>query len=123
MRAASYLIMLTVASATGHFLFNADTESGSGGGQGGGTRMAAAEESPPAEKPVTPSQSPAAEEEAAAKKAAPSTEEEAAAAEKDGKTPADKAADKGSAAKGSPQRFIPSEQVRADFDVSFPVDI
>jgi hypothetical protein len=23
----------------------------------------------------------------------------------------------------SPQRFIPSEQVRADFDVSFPVDI
>lgn len=24
---------------------------------------------------------------------------------------------------GSPQRFTPSEQVRADFDVSFPVDI
>jgi len=23
----------------------------------------------------------------------------------------------------SPQRFIPSEQVRADFDVSFPIDI
>lgn len=23
----------------------------------------------------------------------------------------------------SPQRFVPSEQVRADFDVSFPVDI
>jgi len=31
--------------------------------------------------------------------------------------------DKGTAAKGSPQRFIPSEQVRADFDVSFPIDI
>lgn len=26
-------------------------------------------------------------------------------------------------AKGSPQRFVPSEQVRADFDVSFPIDI
>jgi hypothetical protein len=25
--------------------------------------------------------------------------------------------------KGSPQRFVPSEQVRADFDVSFPIDI
>ena len=29
------------------------------------------------------------------------------------------AADRGS----SPQRFVPSEQVRADFDVSFPIDI
>lgn len=30
----------------------------------------------------------------------------------------------GGAAKGpSPQRFVPSEQVRADFDVSFPIDI
>jgi hypothetical protein len=27
------------------------------------------------------------------------------------------------AQKPSPQRFIPSEQVRADFDVSFPIDI
>jgi hypothetical protein len=33
--------------------------------------------------------------------------------------PAPTAADK----VGSPQRFTPSEQVRADFDVSFPVDI
>jgi cytoskeletal protein RodZ len=24
---------------------------------------------------------------------------------------------------GTPQRFVPSEQVRADFDVSFPIDI
>ena len=30
----------------------------------------------------------------------------------------------GNAPKGpSPQRFVPSEQVRADFDVSFPIDI
>jgi hypothetical protein len=33
--------------------------------------------------------------------------------------PAPSAADKGP----SPQRFTPSEQVRADFDVSFPIDI
>jgi len=32
--------------------------------------------------------------------------------------------DKPSAAdKASPQRFVPSEEVRADFDVSFPIDI
>lgn len=36
------------------------------------------------------------------------------------------AADKGAATAKSgptPQRFVPSEEVRADFDVSFPVDI
>jgi hypothetical protein len=27
------------------------------------------------------------------------------------------------AAKGSPQRFEPTEKVRPDFDVAFPVDI
>lgn len=42
--------------------------------------------------------------------------EEAAAKPKAAATTADK---KGS----SPQRFVPSEQVRADFDVSFPIDI
>lgn len=35
-----------------------------------------------------------------------------------GKSKAPTAADK-----ASPQRFVPSEQVRADFDVSFPIDI
>jgi hypothetical protein len=30
---------------------------------------------------------------------------------------------KPAAAKGSPQRFEPSERVRPDFDVAFPVDI
>ena len=46
-------------------------------------------------------------------------------------TPPDKAGDKSAADKGAataksgptPQRFVPSEEVRADFDVSFPVDI
>lgn len=42
---------------------------------------------------------------------------------------ADTAADKvaaeksGATVKSTPQRFVPSEEVRADFDVSFPVDI
>jgi len=40
-------------------------------------------------------------------------------ADADQKAPPPSAADKGP----SPQRFTPSEQVRADFDVSFPVDI
>lgn len=35
--------------------------------------------------------------------------------------PADVA--RSSADKGTPQRFTPSEQVRPDFDVSFPIDI
>jgi hypothetical protein len=45
--------------------------------------------------------------------------------------PTDKAGEKAAAEKGpataktgpTPQRFVPSEEVRADFDVSFPVDI
>jgi hypothetical protein len=45
-------------------------------------------------------------------------EEQQAVASKAKPTAADKASDK-----SSPQRFVPSEQVRADFDVSFPIDI
>lgn len=41
----------------------------------------------------------------------------------DPKTAAATAAKPGETDKASPQRFIPSEQVRADFDVSFPIDI
>ena len=45
-----------------------------------------------------------------------------AAAKKDEKQPA--AAGKPTKdSAGTPQRFIPTEQVRSDFDVSFPVDI
>ena len=76
-----------------------------------------------------------------AKPAAPAAAQPAAkpatesAAAKDDEDPKDKDADKdGQAAtakpkastadKGaSPQRFVPTEQVRADFDVSFPIDI
>jgi hypothetical protein len=39
------------------------------------------------------------------------------------KTPDAAAPAKPAAAKGSPQRFEPSERVRPDFDVAFPVDI
>ena len=41
------------------------------------------------------------------------------AAKDDTQTPPGSSAPKGP----SPQRFVPSEQVRADFDVSFPIDI
>jgi hypothetical protein len=37
--------------------------------------------------------------------------------------PAPAAKAKSSGKGGSPERFVPSEQVRADFDVSFPIDI
>lgn len=38
-------------------------------------------------------------------------------------TDAEKAAESPPDSRASPQRFVPSEQVRADFDVSFPIDI
>ena len=40
-----------------------------------------------------------------------------------GKTATEAPAAKPVAAKGSPQRFEPTEKVRPDFDVAFPVDI
>lgn len=55
----------------------------------------------------------------AANGAAPATAKAAANAAGE-KAPAPTQADK---AAPSPQRFTPSEQVRADFDVSFPIDI
>lgn len=69
----------------------------------------------PANPATTAAQKPGAESAAPAKDevSKKDADEEAAAA----KSPS--AADK----KSSPQRFVPSEQVRADFDVSFPIDI
>jgi hypothetical protein len=60
------------------------------------------------------------------KAAVPVAQDKAAApAATEDKSPATTAADAKPKAeqKASPQRFIPSEQVRADFDVSFPIDI
>lgn len=103
MNALSRLIMLAAASATGSWLFAAEPEP-----------VAPTQ----AETPVATATPPAAEPAPTDEKGSQEQEKEQAASE------ADKgAAEKGSAAKGSPQRFIPSEQVRADFDVSFPIDI
>jgi hypothetical protein len=63
----------------------------------------------------------------AAPAAAPVTDGEdvpaAAAAAGDAGQADDAPAAKPAAAKGSPQRFEPTEKVRPDFDVAFPVDI
>jgi hypothetical protein len=67
----------------------------------------------PAEAPKPQPTAPSTAEPQASAKQAPKKDEEAV------KAPAAANADKGS----SPQRFVPSEQVRADFDVSFPIDI
>lgn len=67
-------------------------------------------QAPPASPPVQPP-SPTESRPEDAKKAAPVKDPDAA--------PPPRPA----AAKGSPQRFEPSERVRPDFDVAFPVDI
>lgn len=76
---------------------------------------------PPAAAPAKP---------AATESATPKSDEDSKAKEKvkeQDKAADDKTAGKpkpaSAADKSSPQRFVPSEQVRADFDVSFPVDI
>jgi hypothetical protein len=112
-----------------------------------GTILFAAEPAPRAEKPAAaaskeqpaPTQKPdeTAKAAAADDKGEPEQKAQTPAAEKAPTPPGEKAptpaaededpAPKraGSAADkaGSPQRFNPSEQVRADFDVSFPIDI
>jgi hypothetical protein len=79
----------------------------------------------PAAAPAKPAQTPA--KPAAAESATPKSDEDPKA--KDDGAAEDKAAAgkpkpaATAADKSSPQRFVPSEQVRADFDVSFPIDI
>lgn len=84
-----------------------------------------AAEPAPAKPAATPAASPAAPAKPAATESAtpksdedPQVKDEEKQAAKSKPTAADKAGDK-----ASPQRFVPSEQVRADFDVSFPIDI
>jgi hypothetical protein len=113
-----------------------------------GTLLFAAESTPPAAKPrpaeatTVPAQAPAAEpaarsppageqaadaKDASAKAEAPGEEEspaEETASVPESKTEGGDAKQASSADKGgTPRRFVPSEQVRADFDVSFPIDI
>jgi hypothetical protein len=87
---------------------------------------ALAKPAPPAATPAPP---PAATDAAAKptdESAAPKSDEDS--KDEDGEKvdpkPKPKAAATTADKKGSsPQRFVPSEQVRADFDVSFPIDI
>ena len=70
--------------------------------------------------PAKPAPPPA----ATAEKPAPATPAAKPAAESaTAKSDEDAKAKASDADKASPQRFVPSEQVRADFDVSFPIDI
>lgn len=53
----------------------------------------------------------------------PKKEEQSAEATSEAPSAADTTKKPAGDGKATPQRFIPSEQVRSDFDVSFPVDI
>lgn len=86
--------------------------------------------SEPATTPTVPAADQAAKQDATEAAAATEPKSPApAAADKDdsaapgGKVPSPADVAKSSAGKGTPQRFTPSEQVRPDFDVSFPIDI
>jgi hypothetical protein len=78
---------------------------------------------PAASKPANESAAPKPDEQTQAQQGTKTVADESAAEEQQ---PAAKpsSSGKGPAGKGgSPERFVPSEQVRADFDVSFPIDI
>lgn len=74
-----------------------------------------------AAEPAAPAEQSAAQDQAqdSAKQSQPGPNQAAAPADaKETSKPGKSAADK-----STPQRFVPSEQVRADFDVSFPIDM
>lgn len=73
---------------------------------------------PAAAKPPGESAAPKDDEQTQVQQAGTNAEEDPPAAEQKA-PPAKGKSGKG----GSPERFVPSEQVRADFDVSFPIDI
>lgn len=97
-----------------------------------GSLLFAAEPAPPAQKAPAPASS---EQPAPPQKADDKASEEKKSAEQksaeqkaetppaEDQDPAKKRAASAADKAGSPQRFNPSEQVRADFDVSFPIDI
>ena len=109
MRSAAYMILLLVTSMSASWLFAAEPAPATATKP----EQAAAQNNPDADKPDADKKADANKD--ATKPAADAD------AKDDEKSAADKSGDK--AGKASPQRFIPSEQVRADFDVSFPVDI
>lgn len=77
-------------------------------------KPAAAPAAEPAKPAAAESATPKSDEDPKAKEDDPAADKAAAGKPKPAATAADKS---------SPQRFVPSEQVRADFDVSFPIDI
>lgn len=109
------IIMLTSVAVSGSLLFAAETP------------PPAAE---PAEKPAVPTAAPKAEapkseQKAEAPKSEPKAESTASEdpVRAEDQDPAPKRAATAAEKAASPQRFTPSEQVRADFPVSFPIDI
>jgi cytoskeletal protein RodZ len=110
------LVLLTVVGTTGSILFAAEPAGTAKQGQPAASTETAAP-AKEAEKGKQPAPAAASKEPASA----PASKETAAVPDEDAdpSPPAKTDADKGP----SPQRFVPSEQVRADFDVSFPVDI
>lgn len=78
----------------------------------------AAEAPAKAPPPASESAAPKADEESSAPQSAAASQDDEDAEEQQAA-----AKPKASGKKGSPERFVPSEQVRADFDVSFPIDI
>lgn len=131
------LIMLAVLWAAGSWLFAAENTSPV-------RAEPAAQAAAPAESAPTPAEEPAEESDEpgeesgsndGSSKAAPEQEadnqNEVADAEKESDDKEDSESRKADSTQSeraagtgaSPRRFVPSEQVRADFDVSFPIDI
>jgi hypothetical protein len=85
---------------------------------------APAKPAPPAATPAPPPAATATAAKPADESAAPKSDEDSKDEAGEKADPKPKAAATTADKKGSsPQRFVPSEQVRADFDVSFPIDI
>lgn len=82
------------------------------------TPAAAKPATPPAATPPGESAAPKTDEQTQVQQGTNPEEDEAEKA-----PPPPPAKGKSSGKGGSPERFVPSEQVRADFDVSFPIDI
>jgi hypothetical protein len=85
---------------------------------------------PPPAKPATPAAAKPADAKPAGESAAPKGDEQTQVQQGTKTEEGEAAQDEQVAAKAkpsgkgsSPERFVPSEQVRADFDVSFPIDI
>jgi hypothetical protein len=117
MKTAAHMMLLVAASISGSLLFAAEPAPTTASAAKTATPADSAKKAEAADKDKK--SEPDQDKKADAEK---DKKAEATAKTGDDKSAADKAGDKDSD-KSSPQRFIPSEQVRADFDVSFPVDI